>query len=150
MWRIMSLGDEKMDMFIYKEFERLITRHNVYVKDHNRFLWMFRKYITEDEINIFYPKKIFIPNSTVEVLAVKKDHLIILIDDAEQIIVKTYPLKKIINLVVCETNDSGNVTLVIRFENGENVSLNNENDTGMEWRKEYGEQIFKIYKTLIT
>ncbi|MDQ0860021.1 DUF3908 family protein [Bacillus sp. V2I10] len=108
------------------------------------------KVVNEYEVQVFYPKKLFIENSSEEELYFFENNQVKVLKIKDNLVkVNLFKYKEIVKTEYSfETKNVRSSEIKLYFANDESISLNSNEDTNDHWSPEFSNKILDIYNLL--
>lgn len=142
------------DQLSYIKFLRWLEDFAFDEDESYKFDYMIRKineFIPESDIEIFYPKYLFVENNDTELLFFTENKLFLITGTENKVFSSVFKLKDVIdfNFEVDSTQSFENVTLNIYFTLDRHLVLNSQIDTNKSYRHSFSTKIKAVYKKLL-
>jgi hypothetical protein len=145
-----------MDDLNYQKFLSWVSNYNFRTDEESyKFANILRKipvYIPEAEIQIFYPKNLFVGDVETDLLLITNDKIIKITGSETKVFFEVFKLKDVINFnyEITSLNGRENVVLNVFFSHDRHLNFNSLSDTNDHWRYTFVKKIEEIYRMLLS
>jgi hypothetical protein len=134
----------------YQEFKEYVSKRQI--NNFKEFAYVIKnveEFYDEKEFKFFYPKNIYNDKQTELLFILENGYFLFTMKDGELNYNYNHYFGKIISKKLeCTRHETGNHVLTISYDNGNNLILNNLEDSNSNWEADYSRSIRALFKSV--
>lgn len=139
-----------MGKMSYEEFSGYVNRGQFQeASNYNSIVYVIENYIGKEKVKIFYPKNLFIDDLKLEAFVFQNDKVSVAYEiDNEVVNLKVLKYSDINKIEMLYSGYYNPMTLKISFNTGDEIELNDKEDTNSTWSNQFTKKIEEIVKLI--